>query len=73
MKKLGGFPPIQNKEVFMKKRIISFIMSIPFVFSLKLSDIRAEELKYTYTVIRNEAVITGFSGNPEKITLPEKI
>ena len=57
----------------MKKRIISFIMSIPFVFSLKLSDIRAEELKYTYTVIRNEAVITGFSGNPEKITLPEKI
>ena len=57
----------------MKNKIISFIMAIPFIFSVKLSDIRAEELKYTYTVIRNEAVITGYRGNPEKIKLPEKI
>jgi hypothetical protein len=69
----GRLPPIQNKEVYMKKRIMSFIMSIPFIFSFKLSDIHAEELKYTYTVIRNEAIITGYRGNPEKIKLPEKI
>ena len=57
----------------MKRKLISFILSIPIVFSVNLFNIHAEELNYTYTVIRNEAVITGFNGTPEKIKLPEKI
>ncbi|MBR1592317.1 MAG: leucine-rich repeat domain-containing protein [Ruminococcus sp.] len=57
----------------MKNKIIAFITAIPFIFSVNLSDIHADELKYTYTIIRNEAVITGYRGSPEKIKLPEKI
>ena len=37
----------------MKRKLISFILSIPIVFSVNLLNIHAEELSYTYTVIRN--------------------
>lgn len=58
----------------MKKFIISIFISIAVVLSIvPYSTESAEKSYYTYTIIDNKATITGFSGEPVFIDIPDII
>ncbi len=52
--------------------LISFLICLPCVFS-PFRQIHASGNSFTYSIIRQEAVITGFTDEPVTITLPEFI
>lgn len=58
----------------MKKIILSIFLSIAVVLSVvPYSAESAEKSDYTYTIIDNKATITGFSGEPVFIDIPDII
>lgn len=58
----------------MKKIILSIFISITIVLSIvPCSAESAEKSYYTYTIIDNTSIITGFSGEPVFIDIPDTI